>query len=392
MLDLSNVSTDTDTARQELLQQSTEESQEKKPSGPVRKAGGGFDFGGGAEASGEGGGEFDFGSDLVQFDLGTVNVSSPEHDRFEAAMGMMSSESYAEAAGEFRYFLDDPKFAEFLQESQYQLAKALYKLGFYDAALPRFQAILDQGPSHRRYRKAVEWLFFVSRKMADDTPVLAELARFRNVTWPKAYRNEYRYLLAKYLFIQAGRFEVARLEADQLARSKKSKSATFDFGSVAEAVETGGGLDFSAMGGDAGFDFGGGGGGGDSGAGFDFGGGGGSGGGGSDSGGGFDFGGGGGGSGDAGGGFDFGAGAAPSPDLAAQPLGPVREDAPTNAKEAIRQGLDLIGEVEKDSPFYAKAKYLEGLLQYLDQSDQDSVNAFQEVVRVLNPREGAKLD
>ncbi|MBI3179800.1 MAG: hypothetical protein HYZ27_09070, partial [Deltaproteobacteria bacterium] len=250
VLDLTKVQGDTEAARQELLMGAETEEQGGKKK---KKKKGEIDFGGG-----EAGGDFNFGGE--EFDI-KLEVSSAEKERFDRALGLMAEEDYAVAAVQFRDFIADKKLAEFRPESEYQLAKALYKLGFLNPALKRYQDILNQGPSHRRYRKSVEWLFFMSRKMADELPVLAELARFRNVTFPKAYRAEYGYLLSKYLFIQA----------EQLARSKKSKAATFDFSGMADAMEAGGGFDFS---GGEGMDFGGGG----DGGGFDFGGGGGGGG------------------------------------------------------------------------------------------------------------------
>ncbi len=347
VLDLTKVQGDTEAARQELLMGSEAPAEGGKKK---KKKGGEIDFGGG-----EAGGDFSFGSDLVEFDV-KLEVTSAEKERFDRALGLMAEEDYAAAAVQFRDFIADKKLAEFRPESEYQLAKALYKLGFLNPALKRYQEILNQGPSHRRYRKSVEWLFFMSRKMADELPVLAELARFRNVTFPKAYRAEYGYLLAKYLFIQAEHMEVERLQAEQLARSKKSKAASFDFSSVADAMESGGGFDFSGSeGGDAGgaLDFGGGGGGD---AGFDFGG---------------------------GGAMDFGGAGADAP---------VAEAVPTTATEAIKQGVDMLKEVPATSKFYPRARYLMGLLYYLSNNAQEAVTAFQEVVRVLNPREGVRLD
>jgi outer membrane protein assembly factor BamD (BamD/ComL family) len=410
VLDLSGSGTDAEAARQEMLQ-GADSSADDKTKGKGKKKGkkgkkGEFDFGGGVDVGAGSDGSFDFGSDLGSFDI-NFEVNSAERERFDKAIKMMSDEEYARASLEFKYFLEDPKFTEFLPESDYQLAKALYKLGFINASLTRFQAILDKGPAHRRYKKSVEWLFFISRKMADQTPVLAELARFRNVNFPKAYRNEYRYLLSKYLFQQGERFEVERVEAEELARQKKSKSASFDFGSAADAIDSGTSFDFSGAG-DGGFDFGSPGGGGSSGGSFDFGGGGGAGAGDAGGGGAIDFGGGGGGGGldfgGGGGGLDFGGGAPPpTPGKGtAEDAGPVRDTAPQTAAEAMRQGLDLVTQVEPESRYYARAKYLEGLIYYLQGSSgttpeakealQKAVGAFEEVVRVLNPREGKRLD
>ncbi len=355
VLDLSDVQTGNEAAKQELL---TGVEDKPKDKAGAKKSTAGFDFGGGVEID-FGGEAADFGQELGKFDV-QLNLASEERKRVDAAMAMMSDEEYDKAALEFAYFIKDEKYAEFKHESEYQLAKALYKLGFVDGSLKRLKEILDQGTSHARYKKSVEWLFFLSRKVADETPVLAELARFRNVTFPRAYRNEYRYLLAKYLFLQAERFESERMEREQLARGKKSTEG-LDFGALAEAADAGG-LDFGAVAGGletaaGGFDFGGGGGG-------------------------LDFGGGG------DGGLDFGGGG----DAKGGAQGMVREAAPSNARDAVAQGLDFVTQVDKDSKFYPRAKYLEGLLNYIGGQDTKAVAAFQEVIRVLNPRTGKRLD
>jgi outer membrane protein assembly factor BamD (BamD/ComL family) len=396
VLDLTGAG-DTEEARKELLLGTPDEpaaedhARRGKRGKRGKKKGVEFDFGGDVEIDLGGEETLDFGGELADFEF-EFEVESAERERFDEAMSMMSDEDFEEAATEFRTFLDDRKFAEFKQETEYQLAKALYKLGLMDPALKRFKVILDQGASHRRYRKSIEWLFFISRKMADETPVLSELAQFRNVTFPKAYRNEYQYLLAKYLFIQAERFEVERLERQQRARQKKSTDK-FNFegadGLMGDSVDfsdiSGAGLDFSDFGGgemDLGagggeMDFGAGGGEMDLGAGggeMDFGAGGGE----------MDFG---------GSSFDFGAGGeAPEVDKLATGAGPVREAAPQTAQQAIAHGLEFVVQVEGESKFHPRAKYLEGLLAYLGGRDQEAVNAFQEVVRLLNPREGARLD
>jgi tetratricopeptide (TPR) repeat protein len=376
VLDLTGAG-DTDAARKELLMGTEKEGSKGHRKG--KKKDDTFDFGGGIEIDLGGEEQLDFGGELADFDL-DFDIESVERERFDEAMSMMSDEEHSAAAVEFATFLEDPKFREFKAESEYQLAKALYKLGLLDSALRRFRQILTQGASHRRYRKSIEWLFFISRKMADETPVLAELAQFRNVTFPKAYRNEYRYLLSKYLFIQAERFEVERVEQERMERLMRSKATQLDFEGMSGFMA--GGSDDLDFGGGGGLDFGDMGLGGDS-SDLDFGGG--------DA---IDFGGGGG---DAGldfgadAGFDFG-GDAPRVDGIADAGGPVREDAPTTTREAIDQGVDMVVQVEGESKFFPRAKYLEGLLHYLGGKDQAAVNAFQEVVRILNPREAQRLD
>ena len=328
-----------------------------------------IDFGGGVQLGGANDTseavKFDFGTDdSPMLDLANVGGPSPERLRFERAVRMMSDEDFDKAAQEFRFFLSDKSFAELQPESEYQLAKSLYEMEFFEGAFKAFQVILEKGPTHPRYRKSVEWLFFMSRKLADQTPVLAQLARYRNVTFPKAYRNEYHYLLAKYLFTQADAFEVKRIQDEELARGKRSKDASLDFGAIANAIDSGSGIDFGSA--SSGLDFGG------SGS-LDFGGGGGGG------GGSLDF----GGEATGGGSLDFGASTTPDASTGA---------VPTNAQEAIKQALELVEQVAKDSGFYPRARYLAGLLHYLGGADQKAVEAFQDVVRLLNPREGERED
>ncbi len=366
VLDLSTVDSDSEAAKEELLADPSTETQPEE----------GFDFGEAVDLGdlGGDGGEISF--EELELDTATMGGDTPEKARFDTAMEMMSDEEFANAAMEFRYFLEDEKFAEFKDESQYQLAKALYKLGFLDASLSRFEQILNSGPSHGRFRKSIEWLFFISRKMADEMPVLAQLAKFRNVKFPKAYRNEFNFLMAKYLFLQANEFALDRQNAEQLAALKKQTEG-FDFTGLEDAVSTG-----------EGFDFGGGGGGG-AGGGFDFGagdGGAGDAGGGS---GGFDFGGGGGDDGgDDGGAFDFGGGGEAKP----AEQGVVRQELPTTEKEAIRLALDYVGQLDETSRFFPDGTYLKGVLQYLDGADQAAVESFQTVVRLLDPRTTDRLD
>ena len=347
---------------------------------PVNKDEGGvvFDLGGGSLDVSFDMGDAGFG--LEEFDIGQLSLESEESKRFDAAMAKMTSEAYEEAVQEFRFFLEDSAYADFHPESEYQLSKALYKLNLLDASLTWFRRILEKGPQHPRYRKAVEWLFFMTRKMADETPVLAELARFRNVKFPQAYQDEYRYNLAKYLFLQAERFEVERLKLEELNRNKKAKSAELDFGSMDFSEGAfGGDVDFGladavSSGGGGGFDFGSSGGGSAGGAG----------------GGGFDF--GSGGAGGGGGGFDFGGSGDDGGGTAPGEPVPTRTAAPQTALEAIELGLGLLSEIDGASKFGPKAAYLKGLMHYLQGDPQTAVGNFQETVRALNPRSGGRLN
>ena len=89
-----------------------------------------------------------------------------------------------------------------------------------------------------------------------------------------------------------------------------------------------------------------------------------------------------------GGGFDFGAGGDASPGQE----GVVRQELPTTEKEAIRLALDYIAQIEESSRYYPDGMYLNGVLNYLDGADQAAVQAFQRVIRLLDPRTADRLD
>jgi hypothetical protein len=115
------------------------------------------------------------------------------------------------------------------QESAYRLGEALVSLQQPAAAQQIFERILQSGTGHPRYRKAVEWMFLMSRQLVDPLPALAVLARYRNVTFPAEYREEYNYLLAKYLFTQAADYEQQRLRDLERQRQHVDQAAGVDF-------------------------------------------------------------------------------------------------------------------------------------------------------------------
>src|SRR5690606_9250216 len=98
----------------------------------------------------------------------------------------------------------------------YLIAKSLYRMGLYHSALGEFSAILAQGESGRFFRSSLEWLFFISRKTKNETVILDEIARYAHVEFPDKYRNEFRYLLARYHFVRGRALDEVgqRSEAD----------------------------------------------------------------------------------------------------------------------------------------------------------------------------------
>jgi outer membrane protein assembly factor BamD (BamD/ComL family) len=271
-----------------------------------------------------------------------IDLKSPEKKRYDKALDYMTDEKWEDATFEWQAILEDQKSAPFHREAEYQLAKATYKLGLFNAALSRFKNIIVQGEQHPRYQKSVEWLFFISRKLVDETPVLEELAQFTNVQWPRKYKNEYRYLLAKYQYLRAYELEVQRLQDEE---AKKYKAAT--------ASDTGA-MDFSS---DANLA--------------------------------------------APNAMDFSADDAGSRGGANKNIGAMEfsaDDIETGAKkteklvDVIADVRKLVAQVPPDSKYYPRGKYLEGLANFLEGNDQLAVDAFRNVIQLLNPRKGKLSD
>jgi hypothetical protein len=88
-------------------------------------------------------------------------------------------------------------------ELEYLLAKSLYRMKMYHSALHYFSNVLARGSEGPFFRPSLEWLFFISRKTVDENIVLDDVARYRNVAFPKRYQNEFTYLLARYYMLRS---------------------------------------------------------------------------------------------------------------------------------------------------------------------------------------------
>ncbi len=279
---------------------------------------------------------------------------------FEQALSYMASTDYGKAADEFYRIIQDPNLAAFHAESQYQLAKALFKSGLYGEAFQRFKSIIREGPNHRRFQKSVEWLFRLSRVSPEQEPILRELARFRNMQFPQAYRDEYHYLLAKHFFFEARRYE----------KQEVSDSDALKFGSD-EAVEDE--LQFSGgtaeQAGDTVLEFQGG----QSDSGevvFEFG----------------------------GRSDDAASGEVMEFGRSGQPRGVKTQDnafrarAPESLAEAVAYSHHLIERIASDNNYYPRGLYLTALLFYLVGEDQKAVETYRSLVGLLHPSSGTFQD
>ncbi len=138
----------------------------------------------------------------MSFDAVDVSGKTADRQRLDVAVSLFKNDEYEKASMAAYELLGDPKLAGLHTEARYVLAKALYRMGMYHSSLGEFSKILSLGPSTKFFKTSLEWLFFISRKTKNETVILDEIARHANQEFPEKYRNEFRYLLARYHFVR----------------------------------------------------------------------------------------------------------------------------------------------------------------------------------------------
>jgi tetratricopeptide (TPR) repeat protein len=151
-----------------------------------------------------------------------VKATGEAKDRLDAAKRLLDQKATESAALAFDQILRDPKLASAHDEARYQRAKALARLGLSYSALSAFDEVLDRGPSGTRFfQSSMEWLFWIGRRLPNEQPILARVARHAAQGVPPSYEDRINYLLAKY------EFERGRALAEA-GRSGEAKAAWSD--------------------------------------------------------------------------------------------------------------------------------------------------------------------
>ncbi len=280
---------------------------------------------------------------------------SPERGRLDSAIRQLKDERYAPAAVSLYAIYEAKAAPELEDESQYQLAKALYRMGLNHSALHHFTQILSRGPEGKYYGASLEWCLFIARKIRADDRVLAAVAKFSDGRFPAEYKNEFQYELARYHYLAALQQEVGGVATSVgEARSEETvtggKSIQGDvFGDMfddeeepeadPDADRSGGGL---SIGGDL---------------------------------------------------FGDDEEDEPPPKKRKKKAKKQKKqlaeamDAPMSAPEHIEASNRMVTKVAKSSKFAARAKFLEAVLMYHEGRDNEALEAFKSVVRLT--KEGA---
>nr|BDT33421.1 adventurous gliding motility protein GltC [Myxococcus sp. MH1] len=150
----------------------------------------------------------------MSFDAVDVSGKTADRQRLDVAVSLFKNDEYEKASMAAHELLADPKLAGLHTEARYVLAKSLYRMGMYHSSLGEFSKILSLGPSTKFFKTSLEWLFFISRKTKNETVILDEIARHANQEFPEKYRNEFRYLLARYHFVRGRALDQVGQTAD----------------------------------------------------------------------------------------------------------------------------------------------------------------------------------
>ncbi len=143
-------------------------------------------------------------NDGFSIEIVEEQVTDTDVKRMDDAKDFAAQERFAEALAGFEAILADAKLKRMHEQAQYELAKTLYKMGAYHAALKRFEQILAVGPKHPFFAQSREWLFFTARKVKDELSALSLIARYAKPgDIPAEYQSELGYALGRYYFLLA---------------------------------------------------------------------------------------------------------------------------------------------------------------------------------------------
>jgi tetratricopeptide (TPR) repeat protein len=162
-------------------------------------------------------------------------ASAEAKARLDAAKRLLDEKATETAALAFDQILRDPKLSGVHDEARFQRAKALARLGLEYSALSGFDEVLDRGATRTRFFDgALEWMFWVGRRLPNEQPILARVARHAGQGVPPSYEDRVNYFLSKY------EFERGRALADA-GRSSEARGAWTEARRLAGRVRQEGG-------------------------------------------------------------------------------------------------------------------------------------------------------
>ena len=87
-----------------------------------------------------------------------------------------------------------------VQEAQFLLGVALYELGLYQAALSRFEPIVDAGAAHSQYAATLAYLLKISRATGSDPSVVLRISEYPTELYPADLKDELHFVVGQYFY------------------------------------------------------------------------------------------------------------------------------------------------------------------------------------------------
>jgi tetratricopeptide (TPR) repeat protein len=153
-----------------------------------------------------------FGVDEVE----TPAEASPVAEFLEEGKKLYKADKFAEASLLIYKVISavdngDVGAEALLPEAEYELGKALFRLELYQGALTYFGRVVDMGDAHPYYLPTLRGLVLLTEVIPSDQTLLARLAPYASnfpQDVPKKYRDQYAYLVGRYLY-SVGEYEKA---------------------------------------------------------------------------------------------------------------------------------------------------------------------------------------
>ncbi len=93
----------------------------------------------------------------------------------------------------------DPMW-DVVRQARFALAVSLHDLDLFQSALIHLEAIVDSGPDHPKYRKALPYLLSVSRRTVGDSNVRARIADYAPELYPPDEADELHFIVGQYYY------------------------------------------------------------------------------------------------------------------------------------------------------------------------------------------------
>lgn len=116
-------------------------------------------------------------SEEMEFEPDEVEKSGPPSKTLERAKKLYDKGDYYSASIEYDKVVkgETDDSASNKQKAEFFLAKTLFHMKYYASSLAAFDAIVQQGPAHKYYRRTLQWLAALSQVLPESAGILQKI-------------------------------------------------------------------------------------------------------------------------------------------------------------------------------------------------------------------------